>query len=344
MATITLRSVKGTPLTNNEVDANFTNLNNDKLEITGTAAKATSLAGGSANQIPYQSAVGTTAFISTGTTGQVLTSNGSGSAPTFQALATLPSQTGNTGKVLTTNGTTASWETPNTALSTYVGTNTITTVGTISSGTWQGSNIGMSYGGTGTNLSPQSGGIVWSNSTSLAIIAAGTSGQVLTSNGISAPTWKTVDSILPSLTGNSGKYLTNDGTNISWATAGDVTLTGVQTITNKTLVGPVVTGGKETKVTMASNSIDLVAGNYFSKTITGATTLSVTNVPTSGNAISFILDITNGGSSAITWWSNIKWAGGSAPSLTVSGRDVLGFFTHDGGTTWNGVVVGKGMV
>jgi len=32
MATITLRSTKGSPLTNNEVDANFTNLNNDKLE------------------------------------------------------------------------------------------------------------------------------------------------------------------------------------------------------------------------------------------------------------------------------------------------------------------------
>lgn len=32
MATITLRTVKGTPLTNAEVDDNFTNLNNDKYE------------------------------------------------------------------------------------------------------------------------------------------------------------------------------------------------------------------------------------------------------------------------------------------------------------------------
>lgn len=55
MTTITTRSGKGSPLTNNEVDANFTNLNNDKLEISaGTAtiylgqssgtAEATSLA------------------------------------------------------------------------------------------------------------------------------------------------------------------------------------------------------------------------------------------------------------------------------------------------------------
>ena len=32
MATITLRSTKGSPLTNTEVDGNFTNLNNDKYE------------------------------------------------------------------------------------------------------------------------------------------------------------------------------------------------------------------------------------------------------------------------------------------------------------------------
>lgn len=34
MATITLRATKGSPLTNNEVDANFTNLNTDKYEAT----------------------------------------------------------------------------------------------------------------------------------------------------------------------------------------------------------------------------------------------------------------------------------------------------------------------
>ena len=37
MATITTRSGKGSPLTNNEVDANFTNLNTDKAELSGAA-------------------------------------------------------------------------------------------------------------------------------------------------------------------------------------------------------------------------------------------------------------------------------------------------------------------
>lgn len=38
MATIVLRSVKGSPLTNTEVDTNFTNLNNDKLETSAYTA------------------------------------------------------------------------------------------------------------------------------------------------------------------------------------------------------------------------------------------------------------------------------------------------------------------
>jgi uncharacterized protein YjbI with pentapeptide repeats len=35
MSTITTRAGKGSPLTNNEVDANFTNLNTDKAELSG---------------------------------------------------------------------------------------------------------------------------------------------------------------------------------------------------------------------------------------------------------------------------------------------------------------------
>jgi len=46
---------------------------------------------------------------STGTSGQVLTSGGSGSAPSWSTFNALPSQSGNSGKYLTTNGTDASW-------------------------------------------------------------------------------------------------------------------------------------------------------------------------------------------------------------------------------------------
>jgi hypothetical protein len=40
MTTIVLRSVKNAPLTNNEVDSNFTNLNADKVEQTSAAGSA----------------------------------------------------------------------------------------------------------------------------------------------------------------------------------------------------------------------------------------------------------------------------------------------------------------
>lgn len=36
MSTIVTRSGKGSPLTNTEVDTNFTNLNTDKIQVTGT--------------------------------------------------------------------------------------------------------------------------------------------------------------------------------------------------------------------------------------------------------------------------------------------------------------------
>lgn len=104
---------------------------------------------------------------------------------------------------------------------------------------------------------------------------------------------------------------------------------------------PTLTGLREVKVAMAANNIDVAAGNLFTKTISGATTLTTSNVPASGTLASFILDLTNGGSATVTWWSGVKWAGGTAPTLTAAGRDVLGFYTHDGGTTWTGLLLGK---
>lgn len=97
----------------------------------------------------------------------------------------------------------------------------------------------------------------------------------------------------------------------------------------------------ERKEAIAASAIDLSKGNYFTKTISGTTTFTVSNIPISGNVASFILDLTNGGSATIVWWSGTKWVSGAAPILTTSGRDVLGFFTHDGGTTWSGFLIGR---
>ena len=77
-------------------------------------------------------------------------------------------------------------------------------------------------------------------------------------------------------------------------------------------------------------------GTYFYKTITVANTFTTSNVPASGNVVSFTLELTNGGAATITWMTGTKWAGGSPPSLTASGTDILVFTTRDGGTTWYG--------
>ena len=71
-------------------------------------------------------------------------------------------------------------------------TNTLSWVGSYTGGTWNGNAVGLLYGGTNANLTAVNGGAVYSTGSALAITAAGTSGQVLTSNGASAPTWTTL--------------------------------------------------------------------------------------------------------------------------------------------------------
>jgi len=58
--------------------------NGSGLTGISSAATATNLAGGSVGQLPYQSAAGTTAFLTNGTAGKVLQSNGTTVAPTWE--------------------------------------------------------------------------------------------------------------------------------------------------------------------------------------------------------------------------------------------------------------------
>lgn len=76
-----------------------------------------------------------------------------------------------------------------TSLGSSVVSSSLTSVGTISSGTWNATAIGLQYGGTNASLTAINGGIVYSTASGFAISSAGTSGQVLTSNGSSPPSW-----------------------------------------------------------------------------------------------------------------------------------------------------------
>ena len=87
-----------------------------------------------------------------------------------------------------------------------------------------------------------------------------------------------------------------------------------------------------------TRDINLTLGNFVSATVAGATTWTFSN-PIAGSAVTgFILELTNGGSAALTWPASVKWPGGTVPTFTAAGIDVLTFFTDDGGTTYRGVL------
>jgi hypothetical protein len=93
-----------------------------------------------------------------------------------------------------------------------------------------------------------------------------------------------------------------------------------------------------------TDTIDLTAGNVVTATVSTSTqTFTFTNPSASGKSCSFTLILTNGGSQTVNWPGSVDWAGGSAPSLTSSGVDVLTFFTVDGGTIWYGFPAGLEM-
>lgn len=93
----------------------------------------------------------------------------------------------------------------------------------------------------------------------------------------------------------------------------------------------------------APTTIDWSAGGSFDFTATGsgAATLAFANLPTTTIATSITVDVTNGGLRTWTYPAAVKWPGGVAPTLTSSGRDVLQFFTRDGGTTIHGMLASK---
>lgn len=129
------------------------------------------------------------------------------------------------------------------------------------------------------------------------------------------------------------------GTSIQEIQSGDNYTLG----TGATATTPTFTAIREVQVAVAASNIDLSLGNYFTRTISGTTTFTVSNVASSGSVSSFILQLTNGGSATVNWFSGVDWAGGTAPTLTASGVDVLGFYTVDGGTNWYSFVLGKDM-
>ena len=91
----------------------------------------------------------------------------------------------------------------------------------------------------------------------------------------------------------------------------------------------------ESITAVSGTAVDCSLGSYFTKTITGATTFTFTNVP-SGVAYAFTFEVTLNGSNAITWPSSVKWPADTAPTITDGKTQVFVFLTDDGGTRWRG--------
>ena len=87
--------------------------------------------------------------------------------------------------------------------------------------------------------------------------------------------------------------------------------------------------------------IDLDLGKMVTATVdTSATTFTFSNPLATDNEDGFVFDITDGGSQTVTWAETVQWVAGAEPALTTTGKDRLVFTTLDGGTTWQGFVVG----
>jgi len=119
--------------------------------------------------------------------------------------------------------------------------------------------------------------------------------------------------------------------------------TTVAQFNDNILQRPVIKDYGETVSVIGSDTTpecDLENGNCFTDTIdTGETTYTFSNPPASGTLGSFTLMITNGGSQTVNWPASVDWEGGTAPTLTTSGLDILVFWTIDAGTIWHGAVV-----
>ena len=86
-----------------------------------------------------------------------------------------------------------------------------------------------------------------------------------------------------------------------------------------------------------TQDIDLTAGNSVSGTVdTSTTTFTFSNPTASDELCTFSLILTNGGSQTVNFPATVDWAGGTAPTLTTAGVDILVFATIDGGTIWHG--------
>ena len=100
---------------------------------------------------------------------------------------------------------------------------------------------------------------------------------------------------------------------------------------------------KQVAETISALDVDCSTGNYFKKSISSNSTITFSNIPSSGTVCAFTLELSlTGSSTTITWPSSVYWnndAGQTAPTLTDARKHLFTFVTSDGGTTVRGAAL-----
>jgi hypothetical protein len=184
----------------------------------------------------------------------------------------------------------------------------------------------LSYSSLPSNVLPLAGGAM--------------TGAITTNSTFDGVDIAVRDAILTSTTTTAGAALPKAGG----------TLTGAIVGADQIISAPVLKDVGETCVANgtsgATDTIDLTDGNVHNVTLTANCTFTFSNPPASGTSGSFTLFLnqpSSGGPRLATWPSEVKWAGGTAPTLTTtaSRTDILVFTTIDAGTIWYGAVSGQ---